>query len=307
MHVHTEWRTVSWPDVARVCKPVQLGHRKCAMIEGTAAPSAAGAGPCRSLVIQTPWLYLPYAPLHDEKGFASLDFAMWNSDDAFLDRLEELHGTILSKAPDLCKGDHIPPTKPADGFYPRRLKLRGVVWKDVCAFDAMCQPVDPSSVRVEEPLRCLLQLRYVWMNAGMHGIKYQVVQIQTQAPSWKTCLMPPVAQEFAAYDRMKKAGVDVLAIRHKMTMDGLSESAICRWAAATPATAPAPAVAAAAPPPTAHHRPPIALASLLAGKTLLKPPEPVAVATRKRPVGGFEAPSLDDLLKARGSLRKVQR
>ena len=305
MLVHTEWRTISWPDVARVCKPMHLGHRKCAMIEG--APSAAG--PYRSLVIQTPWLYLPYAPLHDEKGFASMDFAIWNSDDAFLDRLEELHDTILTKAPELCKGDRIPPTKPADGFYPRRLKLRGVVWKDVCAFDAMCQPVDPSSVRVEEPLRCLLQMRYMLMNGGMHGVKYQVVQIQTRTPSWKTCLMPPVTQEFAAYDRMKKAGVDVRAIRHKMTMDAVSEDAICRWAAQSTSTSSSSSSSLATAPtsaPTAH-RPPIALTSLLAGKTLLKPPAISSAPPPKRPAGGFEAPTLDDLLKARGSLRRVQR
>jgi hypothetical protein len=282
-------------------------------------------------------MYMPYASLHDDKGYVSMDFALWRGDGdgdgdgkgdkrrSFFDRLDELHTLILSKAPELCQGDPISPLRAADGFYPRRLKVRGVVWKELCTFDAMCQEVDRDAIRIEEPLRCLLQLRYVWMNGGMHGIKYQIVQVQTRAPSWKTCLMPPVLAEppddagFAAYDKMKKAGVQVEAIRHKMVMDGLSEDAIKRWASRLPGPSPPPPPP--PPPPPSHlvhqhHRPlaaPIDLSALLSGKKLLKSvsdsasASALAPAPKKRQSGGYEAPSLNDLLKARGMLRRVIR
>jgi hypothetical protein len=322
---HIDWRTggaFSWNFT--VSKPIQMGTRQCYMIKNNDKTRY------QWLMIQTPWMCMPYYPIYDDRGNASIDLCVWKKADiGFYDALDVFHSRVKAvvNIPESDIYSYISPLRDADGFYPKRLKLRGVTWKDVPAFDGDCSPIDTSKIRIEEPVRCLLALRYVWKNDTMYGLKYQLCQIQLMTPVFtKSCLIIQDNDQLkpkpeSKYDAMKKAGIPIIAIRHKMKMDGITNENIEAWANDGQNTSiitsvmhplhPLPSL------PSLVSKSKtktmtgnigglkITLDALQCSKAKLKNiiDQPINTVKSLKPL--FQAPSLTDLLRAKSSLRRV--
>lgn len=288
----------------------------------------------RSLVLfQTPSMYMPYLPLFDEKGYASIDVCgssvAASEFLAFFESATQWMAAKIAAHPrwgHLLAGKiHISCLKEADALYSPRLKMRGAHTQDIYLFHRNKQPATRlAEFTREEPIQCLVHLKHLWVSETHYGFACAPVQMRKLAyPAFSVCLLTDVCDMplYAKYKAMHKAGVLMEAIRHKMAMDGVAadmqaqvEEALRKEGTTGlrgPPTLPPPL-----PPPlpptlgglkAAPALNPLAfLADITKGAALRKvepkPKQKPEAATKT----GFQAPSLQDLLNARQHLKKTR-
>lgn len=314
-----------WKKRIGLARPMKFGSRSCQMIEYNGRLD--GRFLSKSLVIQTPWMYLPYYPLIDDKGHASVDLALWQTesgpgpgpDPDFFAKLGQLHRVIIDAFGEVdATSVYIDPIRPVDRVYPARLKLRGVPWKDMLVFDGMCERIE-NRLRPEQRIRCLLTLRYIWDNGEMHGFKYELTQVQIADYEMRQCALPQVVsavtidEKYVCYEKMKRAGVAVPAICHKMMMDGMNQRDIAKWRDGGQGPQER-QERQEAQKDTPKPVPRISMSAILLGKSQLKNKdncdkpriESSNMPAPHKGASAFTAPTMAQLLEARTGLRKIK-
>lgn len=84
-------------------------------------------------------------------------------------------------------------------------------------------------LQLDQEIKAILCLRWVWMNKNFYGLNYQAIQILKMSVAQLSKLLFQNSEEeikcdqYEKYTKMKKLGIPPPAIRQKMLMDGLTD------------------------------------------------------------------------------------
>lgn len=274
----------------------------------------------KPLLIQTPICTIPYSySLFDNNTF-KIDIQL--STKEFLDTIASIHQYVLNKI-ECYRKEHlqnksfIDYTKEINNEY--RLRLRNSNISNIDVFDASNNVINVSALQTYDKVICLYQLQRVIVQKDLYMFGTCLCQIKRLSIGMnniqRNCLI--MNDTYATYNKMKQLGIPNAAIEQKMIMDGLNQSDIKEWYKNQPPITLVPLL----PPPPPPPPPPKILSVQQMNKSItktafLKDIQSNNFTLRKvvhNNIGkkentkyGYEAPSLQDILKARSNLKKVK-
>jgi len=264
-------------------------------------------------LIQTPSMYMPYAPLRDDHGNISFDLSLFENKGsiefyAFLDdMMTRIRGRIIALyAAELDGFVWLPVIRQEEGGYARRIRASSAE-DDVVAFDSQGTRIQLARVRRDHRVHALLKPRHVCVDQLTRTVRLKIEMIQIQSMDVSAprdcCIVAPAAAAAptSIYRKMMKNGVGKDAVAHKMRLDGCSEHDIAALIYGINKIHPAPP-----PPPPPLPKGPLLLLSAIKGASIanLKKGKDIV---KKPSTPGVSPPSLAEILAARHNLRALKK
>jgi hypothetical protein len=252
------------------------------------------------LLIETPDCYLPYNyNLYDNRYF-QMDLVILNNDAEFTACLDHIISYIHSKI-----ANKYDVSKTCELYHGKnKIKLKNNNFDTIRVFNNNRELIDIKNLSKDDRVKCIIQLDKVFINNKMKSdsINFKIFQIKKIDKSIDVFKCPSLFDlsssiDLSKYDKMLSIGIPLEAVKHKMKLDGINSSDITNYKNNKP---PPPPFGLPPPPPPPFGLPPppppFGLPPPPFGLTVAHTKPSACIATNK-------PPTIDELLKAKGSLK----
>ena len=184
----------------------------------------------KQLVVQTPKLYIPFGINYNFK-IKSLDLSLNDNIETnqFKNFILKLNNKVINylKKHNL-KQQFVPSIKKSKNNYPDRLRLN--LFNDVKIYDDNKNIYTGSLKKLYG--KFLIHLNLIWCNNNFCGIQFDIMQMMVYPKLMFDDFKfiddnnNAFSDKFEKYLKMKKNRVPIMAIKHKMTLDGIDNETI---------------------------------------------------------------------------------